>query len=128
MVLNDSDLASIETPQDAERLVQRLLPGLTPNEAGFFFRSAEQQLLTYALIRTTQGEIRQVDRVYSILAQDVQTLTGQFKGPQSPELQAYPDALAPLGPPRLMHAQWGVARSLGIQNPGEKTQQSQPGV
>lgn len=83
MLLTDSDLASIETPQDAIRLVQRLLPDLTPGDAGFFFRPAEQQLLTYALISTTQGEVRQVDRVYSVLVQDVRSLGDQFKGPRS---------------------------------------------
>ena len=112
--MNNSDLASIETPQDAERLVQRLLPDLTPDDAGFFFRPAEQQLLTYALISVIQGEVRQVDRVEALLVQEVVSLSDRFKGPQSPELQACADALAPLSPPRLMHAQWGVARSLGL--------------
>ena len=114
MVLNDSNLASIETPQDAERLAQRYLPDLTPTDPGFFFRPAEQHLFTYALISVIQGEIRQVDRVNALLVQEVQSLSDRFKGPQSPELQAYADALAPLSPPRLMHAQWGVTRSLGL--------------
>ena len=57
MVLNDSDLASIEKPQDAVRLVQRLLPDLTPENAGYSFWPAEQQLLIYALISLIQGEI-----------------------------------------------------------------------
>jgi hypothetical protein len=113
MALNDTDLASIESPSDAERLVQRLLPDLTPKDTGFFFRSTEQQLLVYALIDTFQREILQVDRVHAFLEQDVRSLIDLFKGPQSPELQAYAAALAPLSPPRLMHAQWGVSRALG---------------
>ena len=63
MVLNDTDLASIETPQDAVRLAQRLLPDLARDNPNFFFRPVEQQLLTYALISDIQEEIRQVDRV-----------------------------------------------------------------
>ena len=121
MVLNDTDLASIETPQDAVRLVQRLLPDLARDDANFFFRPTEQQLLAYALISVIQGEIRQVDRVEALLVQEVVSLSDRFKGPQSPELQAYAEALAPLSPPRLMHAQWGVARALGMQNPGEQS-------
>ncbi|WP_407543005.1 hypothetical protein Q0M94_25370 (plasmid) [Deinococcus radiomollis] len=114
MVLNDTDLASIESPQDAERLVQQYLPDLGRDDAGFFFRPAEQQLLAYALISMIQGDIRQVDRVQALLVQDVRSLSDRFKGPQSPELQAYADALAPLSPPRLMHAQWGISKILGL--------------
>lgn len=112
-MLNDTDLASIKSTSDAERLVQRLLPDLTPEDARFFFRSAEQQLLTYVLINAFQREILQVDRVHALLAQDVRSLSDLFKGTQSPELLAYAAALAPLSPPRLMHAQWGVSRALG---------------
>ena len=93
MLLNDFDLAGIETPHDAERLVQRLLPDLTPKDAGFFFRSAEQQLLTYALLSSSQGEVRVVEGVQAFLMQDVQSLSGQFKGVQSPRLELYASAL-----------------------------------
>ncbi|WP_407542741.1 hypothetical protein Q0M94_21740 (plasmid) [Deinococcus radiomollis] len=48
MVLEDSAFSRIETTQDAERLTQRLPPELTPDAAGYFLRSAEQQLSTYA--------------------------------------------------------------------------------
>ena len=84
--------------------------GTNADDNGSFFRPTEQQLLAYALISVVQGEIRQVDRVHVFLMQEARSLSGMFKG-----LQAHADAFASLSPPRLMHTQWGVSKSLKLQ-------------
>ena len=111
-VLNDADLAGVHTSQDAELLVQRVLPDVPVGDPGFFFLGVERKLLVYALMDVVQGEVRQVDRVVAFLAQSVESLAARFRGPQSPELEPYASALAVLSPPRLMHAQWGISKML----------------
>lgn len=67
-VLTDTHLASLRTAEDAARLTARLLPDLDAQPRGFFFRTAEQHLLTFMLIGAALREEKQAAQVQAFLA------------------------------------------------------------
>ena len=112
MPLTDAQLQIVNTPEDAWRLALQLLPDFRANHPRYSFRTAEQHLLTYALIDMLLQGTRHVEHLNTFLNQDLDTMSARLKGMQPPELEEHAAVLAHLSPPRLAHASWGVTQAL----------------
>jgi len=108
--LNDHDLATVVTPEDAARLTAQLLPDVGSRHPEFFFRPAEQHLLAYMLVNAALKGQREASHLEAFLALDYLPMIDRLKADKASELQEHAAYLKALSDPRLSHARWGVGR------------------